>query len=116
MSEEKCSCKCPFLPLGILSLAVFIFFGLQLTLAVLDRDGLHEMKGQQDRPYAEGQKLQAQLGALVTGTFKLASQGNKNLEPIVLKLKEMGVSTEPQAPAGGAAAPSAALVPPVDKK
>lgn len=78
-------------PISLMSFILLILLSFQTAQILRDRDALHEAKGQQEQPFAEAQKLQTQLTALVLGTQKLADQGNKNAQPIVNKLKEMGV-------------------------
>lgn len=90
-------------PVSLIAFILALLFAFQTTQVMRDRDALHENKGQQDRPFAESQKLQSQLGALIMGTQKLSEQGNKNAKVIVDKLKEIGViANQPQAPAGAA--------------
>jgi hypothetical protein len=99
--DENISLKSVLVPVNILALTVFMFFSIQLYQVWHDRDTLLQNKGRQEAAFQESQKLQSQLSALVIGTQKLADQGDKNVEPILAKLKAAGVSINPNAAAEG---------------
>jgi len=82
-------------PVSLMAFILMVLLAFQTSQILRDRDALHEARGQQDKPFAEAQKLQVQLAALVMGTQKLSEQGNKNVKPIAEKLKEMGVLAGP---------------------
>ncbi len=83
------------IPISLLSFTVALLFAFQSGQILRDRDALHQAFGQQQAAFADSQKLQGQLNALVTGTQKLADQGNKHAKVVADRLKELGVIAAP---------------------
>ncbi len=51
----------------------------------------------QEGPLLQARRIETQLDALATGTFKLAQAGNRNAQAIVADLQAKGVSIDPEA-------------------
>lgn len=79
-------------PVSLTAFVVFIMLAFQTSQLLRERDLLLTARSQQDKPLEEAQKVQVQLDALAVGTKKLATDGNKNAQLIVDKLKQLGVT------------------------
>lgn len=82
-------------PITLIGLVVFISVAFQATQVFRDRETLHQIKTQQDKPLEDTRRLQAQLTALAQGTLKLAQEGDKNAQAIIDRLKKAGVTVTP---------------------
>lgn len=82
----------------IAALAVFVTAtqGYQMTLLLNDTSLLRQTIAQQNEPFAQAQRLQQQLSGLVNGTLQLADRGNKNVVPVVNRLRELNIIPAPQ--------------------
>ena len=93
-------------PLFLVALTLVILFGVQSAQIRRDREAMAANITQQDKPLGEVQKLKTQVSALITGTMKLAEQGNKDAKDIVDKLKQAGIiQMGQQQPSGAPGAP-----------
>lgn len=99
------------IPVGVLALTLALFLGFQTKQILRERDALHVNLGQQDKPFEDSQKLQAQLTALVSGTERLAQGGSVGAKEIAEKLKKLGISTAPPEATAEGVASSPAPVP-----
>lgn len=98
------------LPVLVVALVLFLSMGFQTVQILRDRDTLHQVLGQQDKPMEESRKLQAQLTALALGTKKLADGGDKNAAAIIDRMQKAGISVGTPPVQGGSAA-SASVAP-----
>ena len=107
--DQKITMTQVLLPLALVSFTLFLMLAFQMTQSLRDRDALHQAKAQQDKPFEDVQKLQAQLSALALGTKKLADGGDKNAQDIITQLKKAGIVVGDQAATAKpmAAAPAA---------
>ncbi len=78
-------------PLALLAGTMMLLFAFQMTQIVRDRDALMQTLGRLEKPMQESEKLNAQFGGLVVGTKKLAEEGDKSVQPLVERLKQIGV-------------------------
>lgn len=78
-------------PVTLVTFTVLLMLGYQTVQIMRDRDALNMTKGQQEKAFQDGQRLQSQLNALLLGTQKLADQGNKSAKVITGKLKDIGI-------------------------
>lgn len=101
------------LPILVLTLVVFLSLSFQTYQIMGDRDNLHHLIGQQDKPLEESHKLQMQLTALALGTKKLADGGNKFAAAIIEHMQQAGItiSDTKASPAGASADPSDSRAP-----
>ena len=102
------------LPLVLVAFTLFLSLAFQMTQVMRDREALHQVKTQQDKPLEDVQKLQAQLSALALGTRKLADGGDPNAKAIIAQLKQAGITVgAPSVPAAPKTMPAANQAPAV---
>ena len=89
--------RTPFVPLGLLALAVLVWVGFQAVQLTLERQRLAAVLANQDSLVLNSQKLRANLDSLATETAKLAEQGNPNARLLVDQLRQRGVTINTQA-------------------
>ena len=70
--------------------------GYQMSLLLNDTSLLRQAIAQQNEPFAQAQRLQQQLSGLVNGTVQLAERGNKNVAPVINRLRELNIIPSPQ--------------------
>ncbi len=104
-ASEKITVSRLLVPIAVMAGTLLLLFAFQMTQIMRDRDALHRTIGQQEKPFQEGEKIKAQFGGLVIGAQKLAEGGNKNAQPIVDRLKQIGVLPPPQQAPGVSPAP-----------
>ena len=93
----KKSMRTPFVPLGLLTLALLIWVGFQAVQLTVERQRLAAILASQDGLVLNSQKLRASLDSLATETAKLADQGNPNARLLDDQLRQRGVTINPQA-------------------
>lgn len=98
-------------PLSLIALTLLLFLGFQARELCKERDNLKNNIVQQQKPFEESQKLQAQLAALVGGTEKLAESGSKGAKEIAEQLKKIGVTSRPPENAQQTPQPNLAPIP-----
>ena len=100
MASDKITVSNILLPTLLLSLTLAISIGFQTVLLVKDRDVLQDARTHQDQPLNEIEKVKTQANALASGVLKLAQQGDKDAQAIILQLKQAGVQVgdQPQQP------------------
>lgn len=103
-ASDKITVSRLLVPVVLMAGTMLLLFAFQMTQIVRDRDALQRAVGQQETPFQQGQKLNAQFGGLVVGTQKLAQEGNKSAQTIVERLKQLGV-IPPEQPAAASPAP-----------
>jgi hypothetical protein len=86
------------MPVGILSLVVFVFLGFQFVEILHDRQNMHQAMEQQQQPLTDALKVQQQLNALAIGTQKLADKGDKDAEAIIQRMNKLGIKVNANAP------------------
>lgn len=93
-SEQRRGVMLPML-LGLLALV--LWFGFQTTQLIQERGAIDTRKANQEKIYANAQKMRAQLDAIAAGTSRLAQQGNTHAQQIVMALRARGISINPNA-------------------
>lgn len=92
--------------LSLMAFTMALFFAFQMSQVVMERDFLHQTKGQQRALFEQSQKLNEQFGGLVVGTQKLAKEGDKDAQSLIDRLKQIGViQTSPHGEGGLPPAP-----------
>jgi hypothetical protein len=110
------------LPLLLLAVAFFLLVAFQMQQVLTDRGTLKKIHGDQQTAIDQGTQIQNRLDGLAVGTLKLAEGGNKNAKGIIDRMKELGITVNPNAkPAADTkavttAAPAAASTSKVDEK
>jgi hypothetical protein len=98
----------------IVLLLLALFFvttqSYQLSLLLNDRSTLRQGMAAQNEQFDQAQRLQKQLSGLVNGTLQLAERGNKNVVPVITRLRELNVIPAAQ-PGNNSAAAFPAPVP-----
>ena len=86
--------------LGLVT-ALAMFFvatqAYQMSLLLNDTALLRHGLAQQNEPFTQAQRLQQQFSGLVTGTMQLADRGNKNVVPVINRLRELNIIPAQQA-------------------
>src|SRR5580698_2236923 len=91
------------LPLCLVAFVLFVSLCAQFFQNMRDRDGLHQVRVQQEKPYEDAQHLQDQLNALAVGTKQLADKGDKDAKAIIERMNKIGIQVRSpgmQAPMG----------------
>lgn len=115
-NEYNISIRHILVPICLLSVTVFLLLGYQTTQILRDRDALNVTLGQQTKSFEDSKKLQNQLNALLTGTQRLADEGNQNAKVIADKLKELGIQIQTPGAKKAAATTTRAPVPVANEK
>jgi hypothetical protein len=92
-NQTDLSSPCAHLiPTLLVALVMFLSLSFQTVQIVRDRDSLHQLIGQQDKPLEDSRKLQLQLTALAIGTKKLADGGDKFAAAIIDRMQQAGIT------------------------
>jgi hypothetical protein len=95
------------LPLLIGLLALLLSLGYQAWLLDQDRQQLQQAQAQLQPTIENAQRLRRSLDLLAADTQRLADAGNGNARVLVEELKKRGITINPAATAGAAAASGA---------
>lgn len=106
-TNDKMTPQQLLIPLSIITLSLLLFFAFQMTQVLKERGALKQNLANIQTPLEQGQKLTQQFGGLVTGTQKLALEGNVIAKDFVERLKKIGVIMAPPANAEKPASPMA---------
>lgn len=85
----------PFVPMLMLALAVFGWFGFQALQLALEQSRLQQARTSQQAQYEAATKLRAALDSMASATAKLATDGNANARVVVEELRKRGVAIRP---------------------
>jgi len=88
-NEQRHGVMLPML-LGLLTLV--LWFGFQTYQLIQERGAINTRKANQEKIYANAQKMRAQLDAIATGTARLAQQGNAHAQQVVTALRARGIT------------------------
>lgn len=92
------------IPVGLMALTTALAFGFQVAQGMRDRDALNQNLGRMEEPTVQGDRLTKQFGGLVSGTKKLAVEGDPIAKEMVDRMKAAGIVVdEPQEARRGAA-------------
>mgnify|MGYP001334057584 CR=1 FL=1 len=86
---------CESLPLAILALAICLFFVFQLQQAAADRTTLRQVREGQSQALAQSKEVQERLDLLAVATVQLADSGNANAKALVERMKQAGITINP---------------------
>jgi hypothetical protein len=87
----------PFLPLLLLAIAFVGWSAMQTTQLLGDHRALRDAAAQQVEPLAAAQKIRVAADSLAAKTQALADKGNADARAVVARLKERGVTINPNA-------------------
>jgi hypothetical protein len=82
----------PFIPLMILALTLLSWFAFETIRLRVEQDALRTTIASQEKSMEDSRRLRASLEALMSGTAKLAEQGNPNARLVIDELKKHGVT------------------------
>ncbi|MGE0109321.1 MAG: hypothetical protein AB7S81_06130 [Bdellovibrionales bacterium] len=105
--KEKVTTIELLIPMALMAFTMMLLFAFQISRILDERDALNQTYGQLEAPFMESQNLNKQFGGLVTGSQKLAQEGNKTAQGIVTQLKRIGIIMEPTQPEGKEPVPGA---------
>jgi hypothetical protein len=84
-----------FVPMVLVLVLLLSIMGTQLYERSGQRGALQELIANQQEPLQEAQRVRAQFEGLVTGTARLARNGNPNAQRVQGELQRMGINAEP---------------------
>ncbi|MGH8317798.1 MAG: hypothetical protein ACREUL_07445 [Steroidobacteraceae bacterium] len=87
-----------FLPLLLLGLAVLGWTAFQTVELVREHQGLSSVHAAQRRAVDQSQKLRASLSTMAADTQRLADGGDAGAKLIVERLRQQGITINPNAP------------------
>ncbi len=91
----------PIVPMLLLAAAIFIEV-VTRTFALFDnRSELSAFRDSQEKQYVTARDLQKQLEGVAADTARLADGGNKNAVAVIERLKEVGITVNPEGKADG---------------
>ena len=83
------------LPMLLGLLPLVLWFGFQTYQLAQERGAINTRKANQEKIYANAQKMRAQLDAIAAGTARLAQQGNPHAQQVVAALRARGITINP---------------------
>lgn len=115
--NNQCSSSCAeALPFAILALAVMLSLMLQLQQSLADRTTLHQVRDGQTQALTQSKDVQDRLDRLAVATVRLADAGNANAKTLVERMKQAGITVNPNKSQAVPDASAPAPAEPADKK
>lgn len=91
------------LPVLIISTTLVLMTAFQLRQLTTERGLIKQSLAQQEQPLKQAEQVGQQFENLAVGTARLAGTGNETAQAIMVELRKIGITVNPNAPTGQSA-------------
>ena len=95
--QDRFAVSSLLIPLGLLVVTFLAMVAFQTSQLLRERENLGALRANQETAIGQATRLRQQLDSIAGQTARLAEQGNANAKVVIDRLKQQGITVNPNA-------------------